>query len=80
MPTTGHELGDAVLPAALRLVGAVRGGHARDITAALAAARTATNDHPLWNTALLLVLAGLVPDGATAGELLAWNDRTEVPA
>lgn len=70
---TGHELGDAVLPSALRLVGAVRAGDPREITAAIAAARQATGAHPFWATALILVLAGLVPDNATPSELLAWN-------
>lgn len=71
--TTGHPLGDAILPSALRLVGAVRTGDSREITAAIAAARDAAEDHPLWVTALIVTLAGLVPDNATPSELLAWN-------
>lgn len=70
---TGHPVGDAVLPAALRLVGAVREGNATEITAAIASARTATDDHPYWRTALILVLAGMVDDNATPSELLAWT-------
>lgn len=70
---TGHDLGDAVLPSALRLVGAVRAGEATEILDSIAAARAATSDHPMWRTALILVLAGMVPDDATPSELLAWN-------
>jgi hypothetical protein len=70
---TGHFLGDAVLPSALRLVGAVRAGDATEILDSIAAARDAANDHPMWRTALILVLAGMVPDNATPSELLAWN-------
>ena len=70
---TGHPLGDAVLPSALQLVGAIRAGDAKEITEAIAAARDATNDHPMWRTALILVLAGMVPDDATPSQLLAWN-------
>lgn len=69
---TGHTVGDAVLPAALNLVSAVRDGDAFRITEAIAAAQQAA-DHPYWRTALLLVLAGMVPDGARPSELLAWN-------
>lgn len=71
--STGHFLGDAVLPSALRLVGAVRAGEPREILDAIAAAQEATNDHPLWRTALILVLAGMVPDDASPRQLLAWN-------
>jgi hypothetical protein len=71
--STGHFLGDAVLPAALRLVGAVREGDPKEILDAIASARDATDDHPLWRTALILVLAGMVPDGSSPKELLAWN-------
>lgn len=70
---TGHPLGDAVLPAALRLVGAVRDGAAKEITAALGAAYEAADGNPYWPTALILVLAGLVPDTARPSHLLAWN-------
>ncbi len=71
--STGHFLGDAVLPSALRLVGAVRAGDATEILNSIAAARAAANNHPLWRTALILVLAGMVPDDATPSQLLAWN-------
>lgn len=69
---TGHPVGDAVLPAALRLVGAVRDGDAKEITTALGAAYTAA-DSDYWMTALVLVLAGMVPDTARPSHLLAWN-------
>lgn len=71
--STGHPVGDAVLPAALQLVGAVRDGDPHAITAAIARAQ-ADAAHPYWTTALLLVLAGLVPETSTASELLAWTD------
>jgi hypothetical protein len=73
MTTTGHPIGDAVLPAALRLVGAVRAGDPVEITEAIGAAYTAA-DHGYWMTALVLVLAGMVPDDARPSELLAWNE------
>lgn len=71
--STGHAVGDRVLPAALQLVGAVRTGETKAITEAIAAAYTAAQ-HPYWMTALVIVLAGLVPDGARPSELLAWTD------
>jgi hypothetical protein len=70
---TGHTVGDAILPSALQLVGAVRTGDAGEILDAIAAARAATNDHPYWRTALILVLAGMVDDNAKPSELLAWT-------
>lgn len=70
--TTGHDVGDRVLPAALDLVGAVRQGDPAGITTAIARAQQDAG-HPYWMTALLLVLAGMVPDGNSPGELLAWN-------
>jgi hypothetical protein len=73
--STGHELGDCVLPSALRLVGAVREGDSKAITEAIASAREAAGDHPYWVTALLLTLAGLVPDDVSPSQLLAWNDQ-----
>jgi len=69
---TGHPVGDLVLPAALRLVGAVRSGDSVAITGALGDAYTAA-DSDYWMTALVLVLAGLVPDDATPSQLLIWN-------
>ncbi len=72
--STGHPLGDQVLPAALQLVGAVRTGQASAITEAIGAAYEAAGRHAYWSTALLIVLAGLVPDHARPSELLAWTD------
>lgn len=63
-----------MLPAALQLVGAVRTGNPAEITTAIAQAFTDTGQHPYWMTALVLVLAGLVPDDRTPSELLAWTD------
>lgn len=77
--STGHAVGDRVLPAALQLVGAVRTGDPAAITEAIGQAYTAAA-HPLWMSALVIVLAGLVPDGARPSELLAWTDELEVPA
>lgn len=71
--STGHPLGDALLPSALRLVGAVRNGNSGDILDAIAAAREAADDHPYWRTALIVVLAGMVNDDATPSELLSWT-------
>lgn len=71
--STGHPLGDAVLPAALRLVGAVRTGDPGGILDAIAAARIATDDHPYWRTALVVVLASLVPDDQPPSQLLSWT-------
>jgi hypothetical protein len=71
--STGHQLGDAVLPSALRLVGAVRTGDAGEILDAIAAAREAADDHPCWRTALIVVLAGMVDYDATPSELLSWT-------
>lgn len=73
MTSTGHPVGDAVLPAALRLVGAVRAGDPVEITAAIGSAYEAADHHPYWTTALLLTLAAMVPDDARASELLAWT-------
>lgn len=73
MSSTGHPVGDAVLPAAMRLVGAVREGNPAGITEAIGDAYQAADRHPYWMTALVIVLAGLVPDANSASELLAWN-------
>jgi hypothetical protein len=77
--STGHPVGDRVLPAALDLVGAVRDGDPHAITTAIARAYTDAA-HPYWHTALVLVLAGLVPDDARVTELLAWTDPLVEPA
>ncbi len=69
---TQHPVGDAVLPAAQRLVGAVRDGDHHGITQAIADARTAAH-HPYWVTALLCVVAAMVSDEEQPSELLAWN-------
>ena len=73
--STGHPLGDAVLPSALRLVGAVRTGDPGEILDSIAAAREATNDHPYWRTALIIVLAGLVDDESPPSEMLSWTTQ-----
>lgn len=70
--TTGHPLGDALLPAAQALVGAVHRGDLRAAHDAVAAAHTAANRHPNWVFTFVCTLAALVPENRTPGELLAW--------
>jgi hypothetical protein len=70
-PTTGHPLGDALLPASLALVGAVRRGDLRAAHDAVAAAHQAVRD-PRWVFTWMCTMAALVPDDRTPGELLAW--------
>ncbi|MGH7687648.1 MAG: hypothetical protein ACREN2_12650 [Candidatus Dormibacteria bacterium] len=50
----------------------MRAGDPVEITAAIAAACEAA-DHAYWMTALVLLLAGMVPDDARPSQLLAWN-------
>lgn len=75
-PSTGHPLGDAVLPAALQLVSAVHRGDPQAIRTALNGAQSAAESHPQWPTAVMVVLAGLVPEGRRPRDLLAWNDAS----
>ncbi len=74
--TTGVPVCDALLPAALRLVGAVHEVDPEEVDDALEDARKAAN-RPDWQHLLLLTLAALVPDGDTPATLLAWvqHDR-----
>lgn len=78
LPVTGREsLGMSVprdraetsLPDALALIGAVRDGGPDAVAAVMARA-----DLP----AVVVVLAAMVPDDRTPGELLAWADPTAV--
>lgn len=75
MTTTGHPIGDAVLPAAVQLVGAVRSGDPVEITEAIDWAYQLAGQHPHWTTALMLVLAGMVPDDKRVSQLLAWSEQ-----
>jgi hypothetical protein len=67
---TGHPLGDAVLPAAQRLVCAVRDGDQREMFTALNEARTAGGMH--WMITFACTLAAMVPDDRPVASLLAW--------
>lgn len=72
--TTGHPDTDALIPAALRLVGAVRDGDPEAMADAETAAREASGRDD-WQHLLVLTLAAMVPDGAPASKLLAWCQR-----
>lgn len=73
---TGDPTTDAVLPAALRLVWAVREDDASEEAAALdeayASVQQAGLDPSMTLHALILTLAGMVPDDRSAAELLTW--------
>lgn len=75
--STGHPLGDAILPSVQRLVGAVRTGNPTHILDAINNVREAAGDHPYWRTALIVVLAGMVPDDVPPSRLLQWNIERE---
>ena len=70
--TTGHPLGDALLPASLALVDAVHHGDLRAAHDAVADAHTAANRHPNWVFTWMCTLAALVPVDRPVSELLAW--------
>lgn len=73
IPTTGHPLSDAMVPAALAFVDAV---HCQDwdaATTATAQAERAADGYPLWPWVWSLTLAALVPQDARLSELLAWT-------
>jgi hypothetical protein len=72
-PTTGDQLGDDLLPAALQLVDAV---HRRDLPAqhdAVAAAWEAARGAPYWVFAFVRCLAAMVPEDRRLSDLLAWT-------
>lgn len=71
MYSTGHPVGDLLVPAALQLVAAVRQGDQGEVMEAYASASKAS-DNPYWPSVLTLVLAALVPDDRKPSELLAW--------
>jgi hypothetical protein len=73
--TTGHPVGDALLPASLALIGAVRRGDLRAAHEAVAAAHDAARD-PRWVFTWVCTLAALVPDDRPVSELLAWVEAT----
>ncbi|MCP2196337.1 hypothetical protein, partial [Williamsia deligens] len=56
----GHQVVDAMVPLALRIVGAVRDDDPAELLDAIATAHT-IGDGTAWMTALLIAIAGLVP-------------------
>lgn len=72
-PTTGDQLGDDLLPAALQLIDAV---HRQDLAAqhdAITAAWEAALGAPYWVFAFVRCLAALVPEDRRLSDLLAWT-------
>lgn len=76
---TGNPVTDAVLPAAVNLVWAVRTEERDEVIAALREAHQARlaaggHDHTEAETlrTLVVVLAGMVPDDRSPRQLLAW--------
>lgn len=80
-PVTGDEQGDAVLPAALRLVCALRDGDRTEVEAAFAEAAQVAGNWAAGAAALACVTAAMVPDPATnkTGVLLAWCQAPRTP-
>lgn len=76
--STGSPAADALLPAALRLVGAVREGDAVEVQDALDDAQAAAA-RPDWARILLLTVAAMVPDGDQPSVLLAWCQQDRDP-
>lgn len=75
--TTGHPLGDALLPASLALVDAVRRGDPRAAHEAAATAHRVAKEakEPNWIFVWVCTLAALVPTDRSVGDLLAWVDQ-----
>jgi hypothetical protein len=76
---TGNPITDAVVPAAINLVWAVRTEERDEVLAALKEAHQARlaaggHDHSEIETlrTLVIVLAGMVPDDRSPRQLLAW--------
>ncbi len=65
-----HPPCDAVLPDALGIVGAVRDGDPARFLDQLDSARR--HGGQAWQSALVMVLASLIPQDKTVGELAAW--------
>jgi hypothetical protein len=73
MDLTGDPLTDAVLPAAMAIVWAVREASPVAVAQALTEAITAAGDHS--QHALIIVLAAMVPDDLAPSDLLAWRSN-----
>lgn len=71
MSLTGDPITDSVIPAACRLVWAVREGDTAEVDAAMKEAVEIAG-HRDGISALVVVLAGMVPDDHSPSELLAW--------
>ena len=65
-----HQTVDAMIPVALRIVGAVRDDRPDEFLDAFKTAETMCGVG--WQTALFIALAGLVPDDRSAAELTSW--------
>lgn len=74
---TGDPTTDVLVPVALQLVGAVRAGDPAAVDEAFAAAILATGGRCDPGQALAIVCAALVPDDASASELLAWREPAD---
>lgn len=72
MSLTGDELTDLMVPVAQRLIGAVREWDLDEAAAAIAEAEEAAS-----LTALVIVLAAMVPYDRSASDLLDWVSRRE---
>lgn len=76
MSLTGDPLTDSLIPAASRLVWAVREGDQDDVENLLDEVRN--EGGRVGIDGLLIVLAAMVPDDMTPADLLAWmSDRDE---
>lgn len=65
-----HRTVDAMLAPAVQIVGAVRDDKPAEFLEALHTAQTTGGVE--WRTALIVALAGMVPDNRTVGELTSW--------
>jgi hypothetical protein len=68
---TGDPITDAVLPAAVRLIWAVRESNPDAVAEAIADAVEAAGEH--GQHALIVVLAAMVPDDLSPTQLLEWQ-------
>ncbi len=78
-PTTGSRVGDQFIPAAQRLVGAVRAGSPAEVEAAFDSALEVAAPGRDGIRDLALVLAAMVPEQDHPSILLAWCTRPRRP-